>query len=195
MPKEPVLFIKTANAYAGPNDKIQFPRGATKMDWEVELTIVIGKKARYVSKDKALGYVAGYTICNDVSERAFQIDRGGSQWTKGKFCDGFAPMGPFVLTADEVKNPQALDLWCDVNGKRMQSGNTKTMIFDVKTIVSYISDFITLEPGDVITTGTPPGVGMGKKPNPIWLQPGDVVTLGISGMGEQRQVCVGYTGK
>ncbi|MCC7046107.1 MAG: fumarylacetoacetate hydrolase family protein [Alphaproteobacteria bacterium] len=195
VPKEPVLFIKTANAYAGPNDKIQFPRGATKMDWEVELAVVMGKRARYVSKEKALSHVAGYTICNDVSERAFQIDRGGSQWTKGKFCDGFAPMGPYVLTSDEVKDPQALDLWCDVNGQRMQHGSTKTMIFDVATIVSYISDFITLEPGDVIITGTPPGVGMGKKPNPIWLQPGDVVTLGIAGMGEQRQVCVGFGNK
>lgn len=190
IPEEPVLFIKTPNTYAGPNDRIVFPRGWSKMDWEVELAVVIGRRTRYVSKDKALKHVAGYTICNDVSERAFQIDRGGSQWTKGKMCDGFAPLGPYVLTADEVKDPQALDMYCDVNGQRMQSGSTKTMIFDVAHLVSYISDFVTLEPGDVIITGTPPGVGLGKKPTPIFLKPGDVVTLGIDGMGEQRQVCV-----
>lgn len=189
IPDEPVLFIKTPNTYAGPNDKVVFPRGWSKMDWEVELAVVIGRRARYVSKDKALKHVAGYTICNDVSERAFQIDRGGSQWTKGKMCDGFAPLGPYVLTADEVKDPQALNMYCDVNGQRMQSGSTKTMIFDVAHLVSYISDFVTLEPGDVIITGTPPGVGLGKKPTPIFLKPGDVVTLGIDGMGEQRQVC------
>ena len=190
IPDEPVLFVKTPNTYAGPNDRIVFPRGWSKMDWEVELAVVIGRRARYVSKEKALRYVAGYTICNDVSERAFQIDRGGSQWTKGKMCDGFAPLGPYVLTADEVKDPQALNMYCDVNGARMQSGSTKTMIFDVAHLVSYISDFVTLEPGDVIITGTPPGVGLGKKPAPIFLKPGDVVTLGIDGMGEQRQVCV-----
>jgi len=190
IPDEPVLFVKTPNTYAGPNDRIVFPRGWSKMDWEVELAVVIGRRARYVSKEKALRYVAGYTICNDVSERAFQIDRGGSQWTKGKMCDGFAPLGPYVLTADEVKDPQALNMYCDVNGARMQSGSTKTMIFDVAHLVSYISDFVTLEPGDVIITGTPPGVGLGKKPTPIFLKPGDVVTLGIDGMGEQRQVCV-----
>ncbi len=190
IPDEPVLFVKTPNAYAGPNDKIVFPRGWSKMDWEVELAVVIGRRTRYVSKDKALRHVAGYTICNDVSERAFQIDRGGSQWTKGKMCDGFAPLGPYVLTADEVKDPQALNMYCDVNGQRMQSGSTKTMIFDVAHLVSYISDFVTLEPGDVIITGTPPGVGLGKKPTPVFLKPGDVVTLGIDGMGEQRQVCV-----
>ncbi|MCK6449782.1 MAG: fumarylacetoacetate hydrolase family protein [Alphaproteobacteria bacterium] len=189
IPDEPVLFVKTPNTYAGPNDKVVFPRGWSKMDWEVELAVVIGRRARYVSKDKALKHVAGYTICNDVSERAFQIDRGGSQWTKGKMCDGFAPLGPYVLTADEVKDPQALNMYCDVNGQRMQSGSTKTMIFDVAHLVSYISDFVTLEPGDVIITGTPPGVGLGKKPTPIFLKPGDVVTLGIDGMGEQRQVC------
>lgn len=189
IPDEPVLFIKTPNTYAGPNDPVVFPRGWSKMDWEVELAVVIGRRARYVSKEKALSYVAGYTICNDVSERAFQIDRGGSQWTKGKMCDGFAPLGPYVLTADKVKDPQALGLWCAVNGEKMQNGTTSTMIFSVAHLVSYISDFVTLEPGDVIITGTPPGVGLGKKPTPIFLKPGDVVTLGIDGMGEQRQVC------
>lgn len=187
VPAEPVLFLKTSNCYAGPNDPVTFPRGATKMDWEVELAVVIGTKARYVAKEKAMKHVAGYTICNDVSERAFQIDRGGSQWTKGKFCDGFAPLGPYVVTADEVKDVQNLRLWTDVNGQRMQNGTTKTMIFGVAELVSYISQFITLDPGDVIITGTPPGVGMGKKPTPIYLKPGDTVELGIEGMGTQKQ--------
>lgn len=187
IPAEPVLFIKTPNSYAGPNDPVTFPRGATKMDWEVELAIVIGSKARYVTKENALKHVAGYTICNDVSERAFQIDRGGSQWTKGKFCDGFAPLGPYVVTSDEVKDVQNLKLWTDVNGQRMQNGSTKTMIFGVAELVSYISQFVTLDPGDVIITGTPPGVGLGKKPTPIFLKPGDVVELGIEGMGTQKQ--------
>ena len=184
---EPVLFIKTPNSYAGPNDPVTFPRGATKMDWEVELAVVIGTRARYVTKENALKHVAGYTICNDVSERAFQIDRGGSQWTKGKFCDGFAPLGPYVVTADEVKDVQNLRLWTDVNGQRMQTGSTKTMIFGVAELVSYISQFVTLDPGDVIITGTPPGVGLGKKPTPIFLKPGDTVELGIEGMGTQKQ--------
>ncbi len=187
IPAEPVLFIKTPNSYAGPNDPVTFPRGATKMDWEVELAVVIGTKARYVTKENALKHVAGYTICNDVSERAFQIDRGGSQWTKGKFCDGFAPLGPYVVTADEVKDVQNLRLWTDVNGQRMQTGSTKTMIFGVAELVSYISQFVTLDPGDVIITGTPPGVGLGKKPTPIFLKPGDTVELGIEGMGTQKQ--------
>lgn len=187
IPAEPVLFIKTPNSYAGPNDPVTFPRGATKMDWEVELAVVIGTKARYVAKENALKHVAGYTICNDVSERAFQIDRGGSQWTKGKFCDGFAPLGPYVVTADEVKDVQNLRLWTDVNGQRMQTGSTKTMIFGVAELVSYISQFVTLDPGDVIITGTPPGVGLGKKPTPIFLKPGDTVELGIEGMGTQKQ--------
>ena len=189
IPEEPVLFVKTPNTYAGPNDRLVFPRGASKMDWEVELAIVMGRRARYVTKENALKYVAGYTICNDVSERAFQIERGGSQWIKGKFCDGFAPLGPWLVTADEVQDPQKLGLWCAVNGTRMQNGNTSTMIFDCAHLVSYISDFITLEPGDVIITGTPPGVGLGKKP-PVFLNPGDVVTLGIDGMGTQTQTCV-----
>ncbi len=187
IPAEPVLFIKTPNSYAGPNDPVTFPRGATKMDWEVELAVVIGAKARYVTKENALKHVAGYTICNDVSERAFQIDRGGSQWTKGKFCDGFAPIGPYVVTSDEVKDVQNLKLWTDVNGQRMQNGSTKTMIFGVAELVSYISQFVTLDPGDVIITGTPPGVGLGKKPTPVFLKPGDVVELGIEGMGTQKQ--------
>ena len=187
IPAEPVLFIKTPNSYAGPNDPVTFPRGATKMDWEVELAVVIGTKARYVAKENALKHVAGYTICNDVSERAFQIDRGGSQWTKGKFCDGFAPLGPYVVTADEVKDVQNLRLWTDVNGQRMQTGSTKTMIFGVAELVSYISQFVTLDPGDVIITGTPPGVGLGKKPTPIFLKPGDTVELVIEGMGTQKQ--------
>jgi 2-keto-4-pentenoate hydratase/2-oxohepta-3-ene-1,7-dioic acid hydratase in catechol pathway len=187
IPAEPVLFIKTPNSYAGPNDPVTFPRGATKMDWEVELAVVIGTRARYVTKENALKHVAGYTICNDVSERAFQIDRGGSQWTKGKFCDGFAPLGPYVVTADEVKDVQNLRLWTDVNGQRMQTGSTKTMIFGVAELVSYISQFVTLDPGDVIITGTPPGVGLGKKPTPIFLKPGDTVELGIEGMGTQKQ--------
>jgi ureidoglycolate lyase len=188
IPAEPVLFLKTSNCYAGPNDPVTFPRGATKMDWEVELAVVIGSKARYVARENALKHVAGYTICNDVSERAFQIDRGGSQWTKGKFCDGFAPLGPYLVTADEVKDVQNLKLWTDVNGQRMQNGNTKTMIFGVAELVSYISQFITLDPGDVIITGTPPGVGLGKKPTPIFLKPGDTVELGIEGFGTQKQL-------
>ena len=188
IPAEPVLFVKTPNSFAGPNDAVTFPRGATKMDWEVELAVVIGARARYVSVENALKHVAGYTICNDVSERAFQIERGGSQWTKGKFCDGFAPLGPYLVTADEVNDVQNLRLWTDVNGQRMQNGSTKTMIFGVAQLVSYISEFATLEPGDVIITGTPPGVGLGKKPTPIFLKPGDTVELGIEGMGTQKQV-------
>ncbi len=187
IPAEPVLFVKTPNTFSGPNDPVTFPRGATKMDWEVELAVVIGARARYVDKENALKHVAGYTICNDVSERAFQIERGGGQWTKGKFCDGFAPLGPYLVTADEVKDVQNLRLWTDVNGQRMQNGSTKTMIFGVAELVSYISEFATLEPGDVIITGTPPGVGLGKKPTPIFLKPGDTVELGIEGMGTQKQ--------
>jgi 2-keto-4-pentenoate hydratase/2-oxohepta-3-ene-1,7-dioic acid hydratase in catechol pathway len=188
IPAEPVLFVKTPNTFSGPNDPVTFPRGATKMDWEVELAVVIGARARYVSKENALKHVAGYTICNDVSERAFQIERGGGQWTKGKFCDGFAPLGPYLVTADEVKDVQNLRLWTDVNGQRMQNGSTKTMIFGVAELVGYISEFVTLEPGDVIITGTPPGVGLGKKPTPVFLKPGDTVELGIEGMGTQKQV-------
>jgi len=189
IPKEPVLFVKTNNTIAGPNDPVMVPKGAEKMDWEVELAVVIGKRARYVPVEKAMQHVAGYTICNDVSERGYQIERGGGQWTKGKCCDGFAPLGPWLVTADEVKDVQNLGLWCEVNGRKMQNGSTKTMIFGVATLVSYISEFITLEPGDIFITGTPPGVGLGMKP-PHFMKVGDVMRLGIDGMGVQSQKLV-----
>ncbi len=186
IPKEPVVFLKPTGCIIGANDTVVLPKGAKKGDWEVELAVVIGRKAKYVSRKAGLDYVAGYAIANDVSERAYQIERGGGQWTKGKACDTFAPLGPWLVTRDEVKNPQRLDLWCEVNGKRMQSGNTRTMIFAVDYLVSYLSQFMTLDPGDVIITGTPPGVGLGMKP-PKFLKPGDVMRLGISGLGEQCQ--------
>lgn len=186
IPKEPVVFLKPTGCIIGANDTVVLPKGAKKGDWEVELAVVIGRKAKYVSRKAALDYVAGYAIANDVSERAYQIERGGGQWTKGKACDTFAPLGPWLVTRDEVKNPQRLDLWCEVNGKRMQSGNTRTMIFAVDYLVSYLSQFMTLDAGDVIITGTPPGVGLGMKP-PKFLKPGDVMRLGISGLGEQCQ--------
>ena len=189
IPKEPVLFIKTPNTIAGPNDPVTIPKGSVKTDWEVELAVVIGRRARNVSEKDAMKYVAGYTICNDVSERAYQIERGGGQWTKGKCVDGFAPLGPWFVSADEVKNVQNLGLWCEVNGRKMQNGSTKTMIFGIATLVSHISQFITLEPGDVFITGTPPGVGLGMKP-PQFLKAGDVMKLGIQGMGEQSQKLV-----
>jgi 2-keto-4-pentenoate hydratase/2-oxohepta-3-ene-1,7-dioic acid hydratase in catechol pathway len=185
IPKEPILFMKACEA-TGPNDPVFMPRGCTKLDWEVELAIVIGTRARYVEEEKALDHVAGYTICNDVSARDFQIERGG-QWVKGKSGTGFAPLGPWLVTKDEVEDPQALDLWLDVNGEKRQRGSTKTMIFGVRFIVHYVSQFMTLNPGDVITTGTPPGVGLGMKP-PVYLQIGDEIRLGIGGFGEQRQV-------
>jgi ureidoglycolate lyase len=185
IPKEPVLFMKANSSINGPNDEIVQPKGSTKLDWEVELGIVIGTRCRYVAVHDALKHVAGYTIVNDVSEREFQIERGG-QWTKGKSCDTFAPMGPWVVTSDEVPDPQKLELFCEVNGKRMQNGTTANMIFGVAHIVSYISHFMTLEPGDVIPTGTPAGVGLGMKP-PVFLKPGDTVRLGITGLGEQEQ--------
>ena len=169
------------------------PRDSTKLDWEVELGVVIGTKAQYVPEDKALDHVAGYCIVNDVSERSFQMAT--SQWDKGKGCDTFGPIGPWLVTTDEIPNPQTLEMWLDVNTERMQTGNTRTMIFSVARIVSHVSQYMTLMPGDIITTGTPPGVGMGKKPEPIWLKPGDVVTLGIQGLGEQRQRVVAYAGK
>ena len=186
IPKEPILFMKPTSALVGCNDAVVLPQGSVKTDWEVELGIVIGRKARYVSQADALQYVAGYCVVNDVSEREYQIERGGT-WDKGKGCDTFGPIGPWLVTADEVADPQALDLWLELNGHRMQTGSTRTMVFGVAQIVSYLSRFMTLEPGDLIITGTPPGVGMGVKPQPLYLKPGDVMRLGISGLGEQQQ--------
>jgi 2-keto-4-pentenoate hydratase/2-oxohepta-3-ene-1,7-dioic acid hydratase in catechol pathway len=185
VPKEPIIFTKWTTCLSGPDDEIMLPQGSTKTDWEVELGVVIGTTARYVPEDQALDYVAGYCVVNDVSEREYQLERGG-QWDRGKGCDTFGPVGPYLVTKDEVPDPQALDLWLAVNGERMQHGNTRTMVFGCAALVSYCSRFMTLVPGDIITTGTPPGVGMGQKP-PRFLQPGDVVTLGIEGLGEQRQ--------
>jgi len=195
IPKEPIIFQKTTSCIQGPDDDVMLPKGSKKSDWEVELGVVIGKKASYVSKKDALSCVAGYCLINDVSEREYQIERGGT-WDKGKGCDTFGPIGPWLVTRDDVPNPQKLGMWLDVNGKRMQTGNTKTMIFGVAHLVSYVSQFMTLMPGDVITTGTPPGVGMGVKkdgqPAPVFLKKGDVMTLGIDGLGEQRQAVVAY---
>ena len=186
VPKEPVLFMKATSAVIGANDPVVLPQGSVKGDWEVELGVVIGQRARYVSEAEALQHVAGYCVVNDVSEREFQIERGG-QWDKGKGCDTFGPVGPWLVTADEVPDPQALALWLDLNGERRQSGSTRTMVFGVAQLVSYISRFMTLYPGDLISTGTPPGVGMGCKPQPRYLRPGDVMRLGIAGLGEQLQ--------
>ncbi|MGA9027862.1 MAG: fumarylacetoacetate hydrolase family protein [Steroidobacteraceae bacterium] len=191
VPAEPIIFSKAISCIVGPNDEVMLPKDSVKSDWEVELGVVIGRTARYVPEDQALDHVAGYCVVNDVSERAYQLERGGT-WDKGKGCDTFGPVGPYLVTADEVGDPQRLDMWLDLNGKRMQSGSTKTMIFPVRTLVSYISRFMTLEPGDLITTGTPPGVGMGKKPAPIFLKPGDVMELGISKLGSQRQTVVAW---
>jgi 2,4-diketo-3-deoxy-L-fuconate hydrolase len=187
IPSEPVVFMKATTCISGPNDDVIQPRNSTKLDWEVELGVVIGTKARYVSEADALSYVAGYCVVNDVSERAFQMQ--SSQWDKGKGCDTFGPIGPWLVTSDEITDPQNLAMWLDVNGKRMQTGNTRTMIFPVTQLVSYVSQYMTLLPGDIITTGTPPGVALGMK-EPAWLKPGDVVTLGIKGLGEQRQTVV-----
>jgi 2-keto-4-pentenoate hydratase/2-oxohepta-3-ene-1,7-dioic acid hydratase in catechol pathway len=192
VPAEPIIFMKATSCITGPNDDIMLPRGSLKTDWEVELGVVIGRTARYVSEDEALAHVAGYCVVNDVSERAYQMERGGT-WDKGKGCDTFGPFGPYLVTADEVGDPQNLDMWLDVNGERMQTGNTRTMIFPVRTLVSYISQFMTLNSGDLITTGTPPGVGMGRKPAPVYLKRGDVVELGISKLGTQRQTVVAYS--
>jgi 2,4-didehydro-3-deoxy-L-rhamnonate hydrolase len=186
IPAEPIVFMKATSCIQGANDPVMLPRGSVKTDWEVELGIVIGTTARYVPMNKALAHVAGYTIVNDVSEREYQLER-GSQWDKGKGCDTFGPIGPWLVTADEIPNVQRLAMWLDVNGQRMQTGNTRTMIFNCAKLVSYCSHFMTLEPGDVITTGTPPGVGMGQKPNPIYLRPGQQMRLGIAGLGEQTQ--------
>jgi 2-keto-4-pentenoate hydratase/2-oxohepta-3-ene-1,7-dioic acid hydratase in catechol pathway len=185
VPPEPVFFMKANSAICGPNDPIVIPRKSVKTDWEVELAVVIGTAAKYVSEADAMKHVAGYALTNDVSEREFQLERAG-QWTKGKSCDNFGQIGPWLVTRDEVADPQALSMWCDVNGQRMQDGSTRTMVYGVAHLVSYLSQFMTLLPGDVISTGTPPGVGMGKKP-PHYLRAGDVVTLGIEGLGTQRQ--------
>ena len=191
IPKEPIIFNKVSSCICGPNDDTIIPKGSTKLDWEVELGIVIGQRARYLSKDKALDVVAGYCLANDVSERVFQIERTG-QWVKGKSCETFGPLGPWLVTKDEIKDPQGLNMWLDVNGEKRQRGNTKTMIFDCRHLVWYCSQFFVLEPGDVIITGTPPGVGLGMKPEPRFLKAGDVVTLGIDGLGEQRQKVVKF---
>jgi 2-keto-4-pentenoate hydratase/2-oxohepta-3-ene-1,7-dioic acid hydratase in catechol pathway len=186
IPKEPIVFLKSLSAFCGPNDDVKLPRGSIKLDWEVELGVVIGKLARYVPENEALDHVAGYCVVNDVSEREFQSERGGT-WDKGKGCDTFGPTGPWMVTKDEVSDPQDLPLWTEVNGKRMQDGSTQTMVFNVRQIVSYVSHFITLHAGDVIATGTPPGVGLGVKPEPIFLKAGDVMRLGVEGLGIQTQ--------
>lgn len=186
IPEHPILFMKANSAIVGPNDMVMKPRGSTHTDWEVELGVVIGKAAKYVSKADALDYVAGYCVINDVSERHYQTQLTG-QWTKGKSCDTFGPTGPWLVTRDEVEDPQALAMYLDVNGKRMQTGNTNTMIFTVAEIIEHLSGLFTLQPGDVISTGTPPGVGMGIKPTPVYLEKGDVMELGIDGLGVQRQ--------
>jgi len=186
VPKEPILFMKPISARVGPNDAVVLPQGSVKGDWEVELGVVIGTRARYVSEADALNHVAGYCVVNDVSEREYQLERGG-QWDKGKGCDTFGPVGPWLVTTDEIPDPQTLPMWCEVNGKRMQNGNTRTMIFGVRQLVSYLSRFMTLEPGDLIATGTPPGVGMGLKPQPQFLKPGDTMRIGIEGLGVQQQ--------
>jgi len=185
LPTEPVVFMKAISSLSGPDDPILLPKGSKKTDWEVELGVVIGTRARYVSEEQALDHVAGYCVVNDVSERAYQLER-GPQWDKGKGCDTFGPVGPWLVTCDEVLDAQRLDLYLEVNGKRMQTGSTETMIFSVAHLVSYLSRFMTLEPGDIIATGTPPGVGMGRKPQ-RFLKKGDVVRLGIAGLGEQQQ--------
>jgi len=189
IPENPVVFFKTPSCIVGPNDSVMVPKDSTQLDWEVELVIVIGSKAQHVSEKDAMRYVAGYCLGNDVSEREFQLKKGASQWSKGKGCDTFGPLGPWLVTKDEVKNVQNLGMWLDVNGVRRQTGNTKTMIFGVAHLVWYLSQFLVLEAGDVITTGTPPGVGLGHKPSPIYLKEGDVMELSIDGLGRQRQVC------
>lgn len=191
IPSEPVIFTKAVSCLQGPNDPVMIPKNSRKTDWEVELGVVIGATARYVEESAALNYVAGYVVVNDVSEREFQLERGGT-WDKGKGCDTFGPVGPWLVTRDEVGDVQSLDMWLDINGQRMQTGNTRTMIFGVAKLVSYTSQFMTLEPGDIITTGTPPGVGAGKKPQPIFLKAGDTIRLGIQKLGEQQQQVIGW---
>ncbi|HZT24848.1 MAG TPA: fumarylacetoacetate hydrolase family protein [Pseudolabrys sp.] len=190
IPKEPVIFNKATTSICGPNDDTIIPRGSSKLDWECELGVVIGRRARYIPEGKARDYIAGYFVGNDVSERVFQIERSGSQWFKGKSCESFGPIGPWFVTKDEIKDPQNLDMWLNVNGEKRQRGNTRTMIFNCEYLVWYCSQFFVMEPGDIILTGTPPGVGLGIKPAPIYLKEGDVVTLGIQGLGEQRQKVV-----
>lgn len=189
IPQEPVVFSKWTSAVVGPNDNVIIPRGSQKTDWEVELGVVIGKGGRYIDERDAMQHVAGYCVINDVSEREYQIERGGT-WDKGKGCDTFGPTGPWLVTADEIPDPNALNLWLEVDGKRYQDGNTRTMIFKVPYIISYLSRFMSLQPGDVISTGTPPGVGMGQKPQPVYLRAGQTIRLGIEGLGEQQQLTV-----
>ncbi|MBC2659571.1 fumarylacetoacetate hydrolase family protein [Pseudomonas sp. MSSRFD41] len=193
IPAEPVIFGKWTSAIVGPNDEVQIPLGSQKTDWEVELGVVIGKPGRYISEQAALEHVAGYCVINDVSEREFQIERGGT-WDKGKGCDTFGPIGPWLVTADEVADPHELDLWLEVDGRRYQDGNTRTMIFSVPYLISYVSRFMSLQSGDIISTGTPPGVGMGQKPEPVYLRPGQRIHLGIQGLGEQQQRTVAASG-
>lgn len=191
IPAEPIVFMKAVSSITGPDDEITLPRGSQKTDWEVELAVAIGRPARYVEEADALSHVAGYLICNDVSEREYQTERGG-QWDKGKGCDSFCPLGPWLVTREEIADPQNLDMWLDVNGQRMQTGSTKTMIFGVAHLVHYVSQFMALLPGDIVTTGTPPGVGMGKKP-PRYLKAGDSVSLGVAGLGQQSQKVVAWS--
>lgn len=188
VPPEPIMFMKATSAVTGPNDNVIIPKNSFKSDWEVELGVIIGKEAKYISEDQSQDHIAGYCVVNDLSERAFQIERSG-QWVKGKSCDTFGPIGPYLVTKDEVVDPQNLKMWLDVNGKRMQDGTTSTMVYGVNFLVSYLSQFMSLQPGDIISTGTPPGVGMGMKPQ-VFLKPGDVMRLGIEGLGEQKQKTV-----
>ena len=192
VPAEPVVFMKATSCICGPNDAVVIPKGSTKSDWEVELGVVIGSTAKYVSEEDALSHVAGYCVVNDLSERAFQLE-GTGQWVKGKSADTFGPIGPWLVTADEIHDPQALDMWLEVDGHRYQNGSTRTMVFGVAHLISYLSRFMSLQPGDIISTGTPPGVGLGQKP-PIYLRPGNVMTLGIEGLGRQRQQVVAWNG-
>ena len=188
VPPEPIMFMKATSAVIGPNDDVLIPKNSFKSDWEVELGVIIGKEAKYISEDQSQDHIAGYCVVNDLSERAFQIERSG-QWVKGKSCDTFGPIGPYLVTKDEIADPQNLKMWLDVNGKRMQDGSTSTMVYGVNFLVSYLSQFMSLQPGDIISTGTPPGVGMGMKPQ-VFLKPGDVMRLGIEGLGEQKQMTV-----
>ena len=188
VPPEPIMFMKATSAVIGPNDNVIIPKNSFKSDWEVELGIIIGKETKYISEEQSQDHIAGYCVVNDLSERAFQIERSG-QWVKGKSCDTFGPIGPYLVTKDEVNDPQNLKLWLDVNGKRMQNGTTQTMVYGVNFLVSYLSQFMSLQPGDIISTGTPPGVGMGMKPQ-VFLKPGDIMELGIEGMGSQKQTTV-----
>ena len=194
IPEHPVVFFKAPSCIVGPNDNVMVPKDSTQLDWEVELVVVIGSTARHVAEKDAMRYVAGYCVGNDVSEREFQLKKGASQWSKGKGCDTFGPLGPWLVTKDEIKDPQSLGMWLDVNGVRRQTGSTNTMIFGVAAVVADVSRYMTLLPGDVITTGTPPGVALGMKP-PVWLKAGDVITLGIDGLGTQKQKVVPFKGR